>query len=1216
MAYNALNNLIDAYIYANGVQAITGQILNGVLKQMVSQLGSGYHLMGVAGPETVPASNDYAMAYFAATAGEYTDFGGITLAAGEVAVLLTYGNGSWSKQTIYNVPTGTADLENTADFITNAVTDLVNYYTKTEVDDTLANYPTLEALATALADYYTKQEIDTTLEGYPTKQDQETALGDYYTKDEMDAALGDRYTKDETDTKLADYYKKTETYDKDEVDSIIATLSRQEYVVAWDGASTPDVTEIPAGVTVTYSGTTYTGTLAASASTVNKIYMVWNGTAYDMYGTSQDGGYSWVPMGTTTVDLSQYATKAELSQLEAKVTDLVKEEDTVDVAASIIWTPGGCVAGRSGGQVPLGVIISSSSYSYSDYIPVNPGDVLTFTNIKRAVSISNVGSCFYDSSKNAIEGIPCILNASEDGYEEQIYTVPEGVYFVRFSKYSDSSLGDFEAVLSIKDGSLKTLEYEQGLAVFGGMVTSGKILIDQGSINNGGNISSNIRVRTASPIHKYDGYVSAPEDYVIISIYYYSSWTDETTYNYERFELVGSKKVKINTSSAYARVVFAKVSNGELEPSELIRAYYDISPSGGKEEGTGRRTDILGPRINNWYYGKLIRGDYNIEPIVYRLYDFAGWCYSEPVLLKQGDKVGIKSPGRIVSFLMKSNELGEFISPLIESSPTADTEAPTLYEYTMQEDAYVIVCYKYSVPGSWYAINGIVMEFSENYEKIQQELESSKIPNMISAGDIAFEQGTISGGANTANSERVRMTNAISTNEMDIMSLPSGFIITGIWYYSSWFDANNYEYSVFVSNNSNKVSINSDYNFFRIAAKNEQSSSIVPADIYKALGVMPNSAIFSGVRLDPKYNTDIIATARNYILKATTENNVNYFVFSDDSGKTWKTVENTIGDITFVHFFTNGNILLCGTKQCYTTSDFVTFQLSSVYDYDGSPFTGIDGVYSFYRLGWYNNEYHELDGKEVLIWNDYNTVAGYLSRVWFSDDFGETIHCILKDEETTDTGGNLINVRHFHRVCFDDITKALWVTSGDIGAECKLLKGIKSEGIWSWEVVGTPGSVYKLSQLMLRKPFACFVTDYTDNVTDTGLVICPINLLDLPQNFKYLYKTDNKEALSKYFEDECGNKILFGDGAITNAFWYARGNFDFKKIPVAFTTNTLSFGEIIGPNAIGQVILFYYPSGGYGNAGNKTLTGRTKVLLNEIMKDVGVNDFGSKSDII
>lgn len=373
MAYNALNNLIDAYIYANGVQAITGQILNGVLKQMVSQLGSGYHLMGVAVPATEPAANDYAMAYFAATAGEYTDFGGITLAAGEVAVLLTSGNGSWSKQTIYNVPTGTADLENTANFITNAVTDLVNYYTKDEVDTTLADYPTLEALATALADYYTKEEIDTTLEGYPTKQDQETALGDYYTKDEMDAALGDRYTKDETDTKLADYYKKTETYDKDEVDSIVAALSRQEYIVAWDGLAAPDVSAIPAGVTVTYSGTTYTGTLAASASTMNKIQMVWNGTAYDMYGTSADGGYSWVFMGTTTVDLSQYATKAELSQLEAK---LIKIYDFRTSVVSWADVPMYAIVYNTTTKL-LRRKIGASSY---ETVPYYDGAIYTFNN--------------------------------------------------------------------------------------------------------------------------------------------------------------------------------------------------------------------------------------------------------------------------------------------------------------------------------------------------------------------------------------------------------------------------------------------------------------------------------------------------------------------------------------------------------------------------------------------------------------------------------------------------------------------------------------------------------------------------------------------------------------------------------------------------------------------------------------------------------------------
>ena len=365
MAYNALNNLIDAYIYPNGVQAITGSILNNVLKAMVSQLGGGYNLMGVAAPASYPAVNDEPQAFFAATAGTYTNFGGIVLAAGEVAVLLTSGNGSWSKQTIYNVPTGTADLANTAGFITSAVNDLVNYYTKTEIDTALADYTTTAALATALTDYYNKDAID--------------------------AQMATRYTKSEVDTKLGEYYKKTETYDKDEVDSIVAALSRQEYIVAWDGIAAPDVSAIPAGVTVTYSGTPYTGTLAASASTVNKIYMVWNGTAYDMYGTSQDGGYSWVPMGTTTVDLSQYATKQEVRDLEVeKNLDIYGE---APIHKDYIWTDG---------FVASGTVMSSTLSKFCQPVLFKAGEKLTY----------KTGSTYASAVVQVADGTPIAVGST------------------------------------------------------------------------------------------------------------------------------------------------------------------------------------------------------------------------------------------------------------------------------------------------------------------------------------------------------------------------------------------------------------------------------------------------------------------------------------------------------------------------------------------------------------------------------------------------------------------------------------------------------------------------------------------------------------------------------------------------------------------------------------------------------------------------------------
>lgn len=62
----------------------------------------------------------------------------------------------------------------------------------------------------------------------------------------------------------------------------------------------------------------------ASAQTMDKIYLTPSGTSgvYNMSYTEFDGSaYSWQDLGTTAIQLSDYATKAELDQLEAKVDD-------------------------------------------------------------------------------------------------------------------------------------------------------------------------------------------------------------------------------------------------------------------------------------------------------------------------------------------------------------------------------------------------------------------------------------------------------------------------------------------------------------------------------------------------------------------------------------------------------------------------------------------------------------------------------------------------------------------------------------------------------------------------------------------------------------------------------------------------------------------------------------------------------------------------------
>jgi len=120
---------------------------------------------------------------------------------------------------------------------------------------------------------------------------------------------------------------------------------RMDATYAWDGTGTPDITKIPAGVVVTYDGTDYTGTLAASADTAGRFYLVPSTTVtgeYDRYLTDATGNtITWKPAGTTAIptpsildnvtstdtDKALSANqgkllKDDLSQLEAKVDDI------------------------------------------------------------------------------------------------------------------------------------------------------------------------------------------------------------------------------------------------------------------------------------------------------------------------------------------------------------------------------------------------------------------------------------------------------------------------------------------------------------------------------------------------------------------------------------------------------------------------------------------------------------------------------------------------------------------------------------------------------------------------------------------------------------------------------------------------------------------------------------------------------------------------------
>lgn len=95
--YANLITQINGYVKQNGSNLITGQGLQTILDNMVASLGANYQYAGVATPATDPGTPDQNVFYIAATAGTYTNFGGIVLAEGEVAVLKGSGS-SWTKE--------------------------------------------------------------------------------------------------------------------------------------------------------------------------------------------------------------------------------------------------------------------------------------------------------------------------------------------------------------------------------------------------------------------------------------------------------------------------------------------------------------------------------------------------------------------------------------------------------------------------------------------------------------------------------------------------------------------------------------------------------------------------------------------------------------------------------------------------------------------------------------------------------------------------------------------------------------------------------------------------------------------------------------------------------------------------------------------------------------------------------------------------------------
>ena len=94
--WSDLKAAVASIVKTNGNKEISGQLLQNVLNNIISNVGLNSSFAGIATPETNPGTPDANVFYLATTAGTYSNFNGIVINSGE-AVILEW-KGSWVKK--------------------------------------------------------------------------------------------------------------------------------------------------------------------------------------------------------------------------------------------------------------------------------------------------------------------------------------------------------------------------------------------------------------------------------------------------------------------------------------------------------------------------------------------------------------------------------------------------------------------------------------------------------------------------------------------------------------------------------------------------------------------------------------------------------------------------------------------------------------------------------------------------------------------------------------------------------------------------------------------------------------------------------------------------------------------------------------------------------------------------------------------------------------
>ncbi len=354
----------------------------------------------------------------------------------------------------------------------------------------------------------------------------------------------------------------------------------------------------------------------------------------------------------------------------------------------------------------------------------------------------------------------------------------------------------------------------------------------------------------------------------------------------------------------------------------------------------------------------------------------------------------------------------------------------------------------------------------------------------------------------------------------------------------------------------------------------------------------------------------VFATSMNFILKTEMIGDTDYIKISQDLGKTWTQIPNTIGDIVTYHFFSDGTIMLCSPTKVFWTRDYLTLNESAVFDHDGSVFVPTDRHFFAMQTG---DSIMYIDDQEIFVWGDYAD-HGYPARIWYSLDRGRTIKCAAL-YGTTIMDGSARKASHTHRIYYHKKGRCFYITTGDYGNGNMIIKAVYDvpSDTWDWKVLNS-GEAYKMCNLTIDDNDMAFIltdySDYNDADIQNSKGIYRVHVSDLGDISKYqrIYHATVEEwgriALLVLVMDKNGNKIIFPDYLGAGYIWVAREGLDFKKVTIS---QNILLTYVIGENYNGDIYCVDYR--GMPEMGTGYRLNRGSYNITKMMRNAGIKDF-------